>query len=414
MVARRGIARLSDPEIKSWLRKGTTGKVADGGGLYLKRLPSGRAAWRMNYKWDGKARVASLGVWPDLSLSDARIERARVKQQLREGKDPTLFKRMERIETRQAASNTLRSLAEEWLEIRRADWSEIHYRQSRASLESNALTSLGKIPVTEITPVMIAAAVRPLAARSQDRTRKLLQHLGGIFRLAQARGYIRDNPAMPVREEFPRKRVRGKRPAFTTFNELGEVLRVWNAARMSSEVRLCHRLIAFTAVRLSNALTADWKEFDLDSHTPSWTVPRSKMKVRDRSHDHRVLLPPTLVVELRTWRDMTGGRGLLFPSPTGRGSLSLESLSKQMRNLGYANRHTIHGWRASFATLARDNDFSRDVVELTLDHLHDTETARAYDRGSRLAERVRLMYWWDSMLSAAQHGTKSTGAVRLA
>jgi integrase len=405
VVVRRGIAHLSDREIKAWLRNGTTGKLSDGGALYLKRLPSGRAAWRMNYKWNGRARVAALGVWPDVTLSEARQERARVKQILREGKDPTLDKRTKRIEREQSQGNTLRALAEDWLEIRRNDWSAIHYRQSRASLESNALLSLGKIPVADITPVMIAAAVRPLAARSQDRTRKVLQHLGGIFRLAQARGYVRDNPALPVREEFPRKRVRGKRPAFTTFAELGEVLRVWNASPMSPQVRLCHRLIAFTAVRLSNALTADWKEFDFDSDVPSWTVPRSKMKVRDRSHDHRVILSPTMVTELKTWRDMTGGKGLLFPSPTGRGSLSLESLSKQMRNVGYSNRHTIHGWRASFATLAPDNDFSRDVVELTLDHLHDTETVRAYDRGERLAERIRLMYWWDAQLSAAQQGS---------
>jgi integrase len=101
----------------------------------------------------------------------------------------------------------------------------------------------------------------------------------------------------------------------------------------------------------------------------------------------------------------TSGQGKVFPSPQGGAHISRESVEKAYRvTLGFADKHTPHGWRASFSTLARDHGFERDVVELALDHVHDTEVARAYDRGSRLQQRVRLMYWWAEELLRAQNG----------
>ena len=67
-------------------------------------------------------------------------------------------------------------------------------------------------------------------------------------------------------------------------------------------------------------------------------------------------------------------------------------------------KHSPHGWRSSFSTLARDNGTARDVVELALDHVHDNEVARAYDRGERFDERVKLLDWWGKQLAIAQRG----------
>ena len=74
--------------------------------------------------------------------------------------------------------------------------------------------------------------------------------------------------------------------------------------------------------------------------------------------------------------------------------------------LGLADRHTPHGWRAAFSTLARDDGFEREVVELALDHIHDNDVARAYDRGERPQQRVKLMTWWGDQLAQAQRGAE--------
>jgi integrase len=106
--------------------------------------------------------------------------------------------------------------------------------------------------------------------------------------------------------------------------------------------------------------------------------------------------------ELRAWRRKVGTEGYVFPSPTGKTYITRESLEKVYRvTLGLAQKHSPHGWRSSFSTLAKENTFSRDCVELALDHVADTAVVRAYDRGERLEERRRLAAWWDAQLKAA-------------
>jgi integrase len=228
-----------------------------------------------------------------------------------------------------------------------------------------------------------------------------------IFALAKASGLCAENPALGVREVLPASKPHSQRPALLSFESLGDVLRKFESAPLSPPVRLAHRLVAFTAARIGNAISAEWSEFDLDSDQPSWSIPRKKMKSKDRVQDHRILLGSMIANDLRTWRSITGGRGYLFPSPTGRKHITHESIEKALRvTCGFEDRHSVHGWRASFSTLARDHGFSKDVVELALDHVVDSATVRAYDRGERLAERKKLAAWWDGELSQAQHGSR--------
>jgi integrase len=131
------------------------------------------------------------------------------------------------------------------------------------------------------------------------------------------------------------------------------------------------------------------------------------MKVTSRPIDHRVPLGEEIVAELREWKNRVGGKGYVFPSPTGGKHIGCESIEKVYRvTLKLSGKHSPHGWRSSFSTLARDNGTARDVVELALDHAHDNEVARAYDRGERFEERVKLFNWWGIQLAAAQRGAK--------
>lgn len=150
---------------------------------------------------------------------------------------------------------------------------------------------------------------------------------------------------------------------------------------------------------------AEWREFHLDDEQPVWIIPRKKMKVTTRDIDHRVPLSPEIADDLRRWREMFGGKGFVFPSPQGSKHIGRESIEKVYRvTLGLNGKHSPHGWRSAFSTLARDNGFARDVVELALDHAHDNEVARAYDRGERFDDRIKLFNWWGKQLAAAQHG----------
>jgi integrase len=401
--------KLSDKAVKAFVAKGARGKkLADGGGLHLFITPAGGATWRVKYRMEGKERIFSIGPYPLVGLAAARVELGAVKGLLRDRKDPVTERRLNRAATAAGSDSTFKVVAEEWLTMKRKEWSAIHYSKSQRALERDIYPALGNLPVASITPAIIAKAIGDVHKRDVlDTATRILQHLNGVFRYAQAKGLCRDNPASPVRELLPRKKDSGRMPALLTWPALGDVLRRAEMARLSPSVRMAHRLLAFTATRIGNVVNAEWREFQLEDEQPVWVIPRAKMKVATRDLDHRVPLSPEIAAELRHWQSVFGRKGYLFPSPTGADYISRESIEKVYRvTLGLGRKHSPHGWRSAFSTLARDQGFARDVVELALDHAHDNAVARAYDRGERFTQRVELLNWWGKKLAAAQAGAR--------
>jgi integrase len=399
-----GMNRLSEKQIRSFIAQARAGtapkkKLSDGGGLYL-MMRGNSATWRIKYRFNGKERLAGPGKYPEVSLGEARAARDALRTHLRHGRDPSIEKA-----NRRSSAATFREVADAWLEMRRKGWSKIHHEKSRQAIERDVMPRLGGFRVADITAAVVAPIVLSIVERGSVETAgKVLQHVNAIFRFAEGKGLCAGNPAIAAKELLPRRREHSQRPALLKFDALGDVLRRAEMATLSNAVRFAHRLVAFSAARIGNVIAAEWDEFDLGD-SPRWTIPRSKMKMKDRNHDHVVLLGPTIANELRTWKSMSGGTDFVFPSPTGRKHITHESLEKVYRvTLKLEGKHSPHGWRSSFSTLAREEGaFSKECVELALDHIADNSVVRAYDRGDRFEERTRLAYWWDARLVAAQH-----------
>lgn len=416
----RGKDKLTAKRVETWLQQHRAGKVpafaklGDGDGMFITVTKAGAPVWRVKFRHDGTESSYSIGPYgakePGITLAAARVERDRMKAWLRDGRQPVQAREVDRAATVAASSDTFEAMAREWLRQREKQWSGIHYEKSERAIERDVLPELGRLPMREITPAMVTRVIESIAGRGAvDTAGKVRQHVGGIFRLAQARGLCdyKENPAEPAREVLPRKSQKKRRPAFLKWTDLGEVLRGAERARLTPAVRIAQRLCAFTAARISNVVQAEWREFHLEAAPPMWIIPRSKMKAHDREHDHKIILGATIASDLRAWRALAGRKGYAFPSPLdARKHITRESLEKVYRvTLGLEDRHTPHGWRAAFSTLARDEGgFERDVVELALDHIHDTDVVRAYDRGERLQQRIKLMAWWDGELARAQQG----------
>ena len=403
-----GIARrLSDKACKAFMTHKAHGKkLSDGGGLYLLITLAGGAVWRIKYRIEGKEKTYSIGPYPQVSLVAARAALDEVKTLLRENKDPVTQRRINRAEANASSDTTFEGIAAEWLTMKEKEWSTTHYIKSCRALERDIYPAIGKLPIASITPAIAAKAIEDINKRGVLETAtRILQHLNGIFRYAQAKGLCRDNPALPAREILPRKKDAGRMPALLDYASIGNILRNADMARISPSVRMAHRLCAFTAMRIGNIVEAEWKEFYLDDDQPLWIIPREKMKITSRPIDHRIPLSPEIAAELRQWKNIFGGKGYVFPSPAGGKHIGRESMEKVYRvTLGLHGKHSPHGWRSSFSTLARDQGFPRDAVELALDHAHDNEVARAYDRGERFEDRVKLFNWWGKQLAAAQRG----------
>lgn len=401
--------KLTDKAVKAFIGKAARGKkLADGGGLHLFITPAGGATWRVKYRIEGKEKIYSVGPYPLVSLAAARVELGEVKSLLLENKDPVTERRVSRAATAAGSDNTFKAVAQEWLAMKQREWSAGHFTKSARAFERDIYPAIGNLPIASITPSIVAKSIEDIHKRDVLETAtRILQHLNGVFRYAQAKGLCRDNPAGPAREILPRKKDNGRMPALLDWTALGDVLRRAEMARLSPSVRMAHRLCAFTAARIGNVVNAEWREFHLDDEQPVWIIPRAKMKVATRDIDHRVPLCPEIAAELRQWQGVFGGRGFVFPSPMGNKYIGRESIEKVYRvTLGLEGKHSPHGWRSAFSTLARDQGFARDAVELALDHAHDNEVARAYDRGERFTQRVELFKWWGEQLAAAQRGAK--------
>ena len=399
--------KLTDRAVKAFITKGERGKkLADGGGLYLKILGTGGNSWRIKYRINRKEKSYSIGPYPLIGLSAARVELNAVKSFLLENKDPVSERRINQAEAGAASDSTFESVATEWLAMKKREWSHGHFVKSARALERDIYPAIGRLPIASISPAVTAKTISNINKRDVlETTTRILQHVNGIFRYAQAKGLCRDNPALAVREILPRKKNSGRMNAILDYVALGDLLRRAKLARTSPAVYMAHRLCAFTTARIGNVVNAEWREFDLASEQPLWTIPRAKMKIKAHSIDHRIPLSKVMADELRQWQNDIGSKGFVFPSPTGNKHIGREGVEKMYRiTLKLSGKHSPHGWRSAFSTLTHDHGFAHDVIELTLDHVHANEVARAYDRGERFIERVKLLEWWGQQLSAAQHG----------
>lgn len=405
--ARRVMNKLSHRAIQSFLNEVETDgskitKLFDGGGMFLARTSSGTLIWRLKYRYGQSEKSYTIGPYPGVSLEAARTEREKAKALLRTGKDPVLERKIRKASHIEASDRLFRSIASDWMERQKHRWCKGHYLRSKSAMERDVFPLIGHLPVEAITAMMVSCAIERVEKRgARESAGKLLQHVSSIFRYAQAKGICPNNPALSVSEVLSKKRPVKRRPALLNWKALHTLVKAVEDANLSRPVYMAHRVLAFTGTRIGNVVEAQWKEFDLDGPQPTWKIPRHKMKVKSAGHihDHVVYLGPTIVAELKSYKRFAGNRPWLFPSNKTGSHITREALEKAYRTLGYANKHSPHGWRASLSTLARDHGFERDVVELALDHIHDKDIVRAYDRGERLGKRYELMQWWDQRLA---------------
>ena len=303
--------KLTDKGIKSFIARKVIGsKLADGQGLYLLITRAKTASWRIKYRIEGKEKSYTIGTYPQSSLAQARLELKEVKASLNKGRDPVVARRITIAQAAAHSESTFRAVAEEWFAMKEKEWSATHFTKSKRAFERDVYKSLGALPIESITPSVIAKAIETINKRDVLETAtRILQHLNGVFRFAQAKGLCEGNSAAPVKEILPRKKTNGRMPALLDWKSLGALLRAAEAARLSPSVRAAHRLLAFSATRISNVVQAEWKEFDLDADIPIWVIPRAKMKDHTRIGDHRIPLSPQITEELKAWGKLFGRRG---------------------------------------------------------------------------------------------------------
>jgi integrase len=389
---------LTDAELRNLTEPG---KHFDGAGLYLELMAAGGRYWRMKYRFGGKEKRLAFGVYPGVSLKAARDKAAEARKVLQAGGDPGLLRKAEKARAAHESVNTLEAVASDWMKHQAARWDLETAGRIRASLENDIFKKLGSRPLASIKPGEVMAAVKAIEKRgASDQAGRVLQRVKAVYRWAVIHERIEANQMLDlVPSEILQPRQVQHRAAMSD-KELPIFLPKLAAYDGDPSTAHALRLVILSATRPGETRGARWAEFDLDAAV--WTIPAERMKMRN---EHLVPLSSQAVDVLRTMQALSGGRELVFPSPSYPSKpLSENTFNSALARMGYKNTATAHGFRALFSTVANECGWNPDVIERQLAHKEANEVRAAYHRSAYMEERVRLMQWWADYLDARLSG----------
>ena len=395
---------LSALAIKAAKSRDKQYKLTDADGLYLLVMPSGNRYWRMNYRHSGVQRTLAFGVWPYVSLADARAKRDEARRVLAKGIDPIERQKLDRIEASIAAANTFGIIADEWLIKTEKDGiSPVTLKKTRwlLSLTNPPLTNR---PIAEISPHELLAVLRKVEARGRlNSAGRLRSTCGQVFRYAIATARASRDISVDLRGALIRPKVT-HRAAITEPLEVGGLLRAIEGFAGHPETLAALRLLPHVFVRPGELRHAEWCEFNFEK--AMWTIPEHKTKMR---RPHRVPLSKQALCIIAEIEKTKGCSPLLFPSlRSAFRPMSENTINAALRRMGYAkDEMTGHGFRAMASTLLNEmGKWNPDAIERQLAHADGNAVRRAYTRGEYWNERVSMMQDWSDYLDQLRSGAK--------
>jgi len=360
-----------------------------GNGLSLEVSPEGGKRWRFRYRFQGKAKMISLGTYPLVSLKDARSRAIDARKGLESGVEPGTKKKTAQ------QGKTFQEVATEWFE-RFSETSTSRYSAEVWSrLKREVFPFIGNKLLTDIDAPTVLSVLRRIEERGVIiTTHKVKSHLSQIFKYAIACGLAYTDPSRDLSAAL-RSRASKPMPSIIEPKEVGKLMLAMNEYT-GPVVRSALLLGALTFVRPGELRTAEWSEFDMEA--AEWRIPAAKMKMKRL---HIVPLSTQALEILNKLHFLTGHSPYLFPSTrTITRPMSDMTVNVALRALGYARGEmTGHGFRAMASSLLAERGWSVDAIERQLAHVEGNKIRAAYHRSEHLEERRRMMQEWANYLT---------------
>ena len=412
------VTPLSNNQCKHAKAKDKEFTLSHGGGMGLRVMPNGKKEWIFRYtKPFTKTRTAiQLGIYPATSIKKAQDKRDQYLELLADNQDPLSI----RIEQGQKAElqkdNTFKHVAEQWMEDkkRKAKVSPETAKDIWNSLENHIFPKLGKRPIDELKPKMVAGVIKPLEAKgSLELVKRLCQRINEVMAFALNEEIITDNPLAHLKGKF-------KTPS-TTHNpslepkDLPILMEAITSANMAIPTRLLIEWQLHTMVRPNEAVGTKWSEIDLD--TKVWTVPKDRMKKVgtnkqwEERKDHIIPLTSQTLTILNQMKPFSGHLEYVFPNQRDRqAKAGPDSANNALKRAGLRGKQTAHGMRTMASSTLNEEEFNPDVIEAALYHLDPNEQRRTYNRTDYFKQRRVMMEWWSNRIDEAATGTMSMAA----
>lgn len=387
---------LTELQCKNFQPQDKSYKKFDSGGMFLLIKPNGNKYWHLKYKYAGKEKLMSLGVYPGVSLKEARKKRDELKVKISENVDPIQEKKIIKNELKENAANIFENIALEW---HRHKWKNSSSKDSKlelSRLKRHIFPYLGNIPIKNITAQQLIKTIRNMEDKGiLSESRKTRSIVGQVFKYAIATKRAEHNLVQETAGAYKQPNVK-HHPNFSE-KELKEFLQNFNNFKGTVTTKLALKFLILTFVRSGELRGARWEEFNFEKN--EWRIPAERMKMKEQ---HIVPLSKQalkMLDEARKYSNNGGQEGLVFPSVMNPSKpMSDNTLSKAFRDQGYQGKATPHGMRATASTILNENGFKPDVIERQLAHCERNKVRASYNHAQYLQERREMMNWWGNFV----------------
>ena len=383
--------RRAKPEAKAYT-------LGDGQGLSLLIEPNGSKSWRFRYRFAGKPKMISLGVYPTITLADARSRRDDARKLVAEGKNPSEVRKEQKIALQTESESAFEKIATEWHQMKSAKWSEGYASDIMEAFQNDIFPYVGTRPVGEIKPLELLNVLRKIEKRGAlEKMRKVRQRCSEVFRYAIATGRAEFNPAADLSSALDVHQ--SNHFPFLKADEIPDFLRALNGYTGSRLVLIATKLLMITGVRTIELRAALWSEFDLDNAI--WEIPAERMKMR---RSHLVPLSTQALDLLNELKILTGNYRYVFPGRNDPNKpMSEASINQVIKRIGYGGRVTGHGFRHTLSTVLHENNYSTDWIEMQLAHSDKNSIRGTYNHAQYLEKRRDMMQWYSDQIFQIYH-----------
>ena len=391
--------KLNDTQCRAAKAKERPYKLTDGNGLYLEIKPSGAKAWRYRFELGGKESVYAIGDYPQVGLSDARKERERARELVKQGISPVHDRQATRVRRAQENAVTFEAVAREWIAGR--DWQDDTKARRLDTLTRVVFPTLGRLPVRAVTSAHVLDILKGAAGKhGPSVANEVKRAMSGVFELAIATLRADTDPVYPVRKALPAHKTQHKRPL--SLDEVGQLLRDLIGYSANYQTVTAFRAMWMTLCRPAEIIEAEWSEFDLEAAV--WRIPAARMKKRK---EHTTPLPRQAVEALRALKGVTGSGRFVFPNRDDRSKpMTTATLRQALKTLGWAGRYSPHATRTTGSTRLNEMGYPSDWIERQLAHIEQNAVRRTYNHATHFEDRAKMMQEWADMLDALRDGAK--------
>ncbi|EHX1271214.1 tyrosine-type recombinase/integrase [Escherichia coli] len=374
--------RRAKPEAKAYT-------LGDGQGLSLLVEPNGSKSWRFRYRYAGKPKMISLGVYPTITLAEARSRRDEARKIVAEGKNPSEVRKEQKLALRIQSENAFEKIAREWHQMKSAKWSAGYASDIIEAFQNDIFPYVGARPVGEIKPLELLNVLRKIEKRGAlEKMRKVRQRCSEVFRYAIATGRAEFNPAADLSSAL--EVHKSNHFPFLKSDEIPDFLRALDSYTGSRLVQIATKLLMVTGVRTIELRAALWQEFDLDNAI--WEIPAERMKMR---RPHLVPLSTQALGFLNELKSMTGNYRYVFPGRNDPNKpMSEASVNQLIKRIGYAGKLTGHEFRHTLSTILHENGFNTAWIEMQLAHVDKNSIRGTYNHAQYFEKRKVMMQWY--------------------